>query len=51
MAENQNNQLEYPHLEIIQKMIGEIKFGSITIIVQDGKVIQIDKTEKRRLKN
>lgn len=34
-------------LEIIDSM----KHGSVTIIVQDGIVIQIDKNEKFRLKN
>jgi hypothetical protein len=28
-----------------------IRFGSVTIVVQDGVIIQIDKTEKRRLRN
>ncbi|OIJ16282.1 DUF2292 domain-containing protein [Anaerobacillus arseniciselenatis] len=31
-------------------MLKDIKFGSITLIVQDGKVIQIEKNEKHRLK-
>jgi hypothetical protein len=26
-----------------------LRFGSVTIIVQDGVVVQIDRTEKRRL--
>lgn len=28
-----------------------MRFGSVTIIVQDGVIIQIDKTEKRRLRS
>ncbi|MDE6833494.1 MAG: YezD family protein [Ruminococcus sp.] len=28
-----------------------MKYGNITLIVQDGKIIQIDKTEKYRLKD
>ncbi len=35
---------------MIQKLITEIKFGTVTIIVQDGKVIQIEKNEKYRMK-
>lgn len=38
-------------LEQIAKLIKEIKYGTVTIVIQDGKVIQIDKTEKIRLKN
>ncbi|WP_445490878.1 YezD family protein [Niallia sp. 03133] len=30
-------------------MLSSMKFGSITIVVQDGKVIQIEKNEKIRL--
>ena len=37
------------YIEEIKKIVKEIKYGSITLIVQDGKVIQIDKTEKIRL--
>lgn len=34
----------------LQKMLSSIKFGSITLIVQDGKVIQLEKNEKVRIK-
>ena len=34
----------------IERYVEDIKYGSITLIVQDGKVIQIDKTEKIRIK-
>lgn len=34
----------------IRHMLESMKFGSITIIVQDGKVIQLEKNEKVRLK-
>ncbi|MCM1133736.1 MAG: YezD family protein [Ruminococcus flavefaciens] len=46
-----NQQLERPHIEILEKLLSNMKYGSITLIVQDGKIIQIDKTEKHRLKN
>lgn len=36
-------------LQIIKEFIEDIRFGSVTIIVQDGKVIQLEKQEKRRL--
>lgn len=35
--------------ELIKKLIEEVKYGNITLIIQDGKVIQIDKTEKIRV--
>ncbi|WP_442961192.1 YezD family protein [Pseudogracilibacillus sp. SO30301A] len=34
----------------ILKMLSTLSFGSITIVVQDGKVIQLEKNEKVRLK-
>lgn len=37
-------------LEMIKKWILEMRFGSISIVVQDGKIVQTDKTEKFRLK-
>lgn len=43
--------LDSSHIEAIANMIKDMKFGSVTIIVQDGKIIQIDKTEKHRIKN
>ena len=41
---------EKNYLEEIKKYVNEIQYGTVTIIIQDGKVIQIDKTEKIRLK-
>jgi hypothetical protein len=38
----------------LQKRIGqalqEIRYGTVTLVIQDGRVIQIDKSEKIRLK-
>ncbi len=36
-------------LDKIKELIESIKFGSVTVIVQDGKVVQIEKHEKLRL--
>lgn len=33
----------------LERMLQSIKFGSITLVVQDGKVIQIERNEKVRL--
>ncbi|MGG3470305.1 YezD family protein [Neobacillus pocheonensis] len=35
----------------LEQMLGTLKFGSITLVVQDGKVIQIEKNEKVRLQS
>ncbi|MRR35583.1 DUF2292 domain-containing protein [bacterium] len=36
--------------EKIRAALREIRFGTVTLVIQDGKVIQIDKSEKIRLK-
>lgn len=33
----------------IKEFIEDVHFGSVTVIVQDGKIIQIEKHEKLRL--
>lgn len=45
---NQDKDKEY--LKQVDRLVNEVKYGTITIVIQDGKVIQIDKTEKIRLK-
>jgi hypothetical protein len=45
-----NEKSENDFLPQLQKMLSNIKFGSITLIVQDGKVIQLEKNEKVRIK-
>lgn len=39
---------EEAYKEIIN-IVSSIKYGFVTIIIQDGKIIQIDKNEKIRL--
>ncbi|PFO08321.1 hypothetical protein COJ85_03500 [Bacillus sp. AFS076308] len=34
----------------LENMLVSLKFGSITLVVQDGKIVQIEKNEKVRLK-
>jgi hypothetical protein len=38
-------------LNQVRDSLRELRFGSVNIIVQDGVVIQIDRTEKRRLRS
>lgn len=42
--------LNIRNLEIVEEMISDMKFGSITLIIQDGVLIQIEKNEKIRLR-
>ncbi len=36
-------------LSIVKSALTGLQYGSVTIIVQDGVIIQVDRTEKRRL--
>ncbi|WP_396954422.1 YezD family protein [Niallia sp.] len=33
----------------LEEILKTMKFGSVTLVVQDGKIIQIEKNEKIRL--
>lgn len=51
MAENskKREKISEEELQKIKKFLEELSFGSVTIIVQDGKIVQIEKNEKIRL--
>ena len=34
---------------LIREALASIRFGAVTLVVQDGRVIQVDKSEKIRL--
>jgi len=35
----------------VETMLQNVKYGSITLVIQDGKIIQIEKNEKVRLQS
>ncbi|WP_287386819.1 YezD family protein [Lachnospira sp.] len=37
------------YMDEVKKIVEDIKFGSLTLVIQDGKVIQLDRIEKIRL--
>ncbi|MCI6867737.1 MAG: YezD family protein [Lachnospiraceae bacterium] len=37
------------YLQLVKRMLDEVKFGSITIVIQDGKIMQVQKEEKIRI--
>jgi hypothetical protein len=51
MAEKikENKKSDNKPLEMISKMVNGIKYGTVTVVIQDGKVIQIESNEKFRL--
>ncbi|MBJ6725153.1 YezD family protein [Geomesophilobacter sediminis] len=34
---------------VVREALASIRFGTVTLVVQDGRVIQVDKNEKIRL--
>lgn len=51
MTKENNQEAHYDVVvEKITSMLKTMSFGSITIVVQDGKVIQLEKNEKVRIK-
>ena len=48
-VEHGNDQIAEYTWDEVRASLRNLKYGSVTIIVQDGVIIQIDRTEKRRL--
>lgn len=44
------NTINASDINKIKEFLETIQFGSVTVIIQDGKVIQIEKNEKVRMK-
>ena len=38
-----------PVLREIRRLLGTLRYGSLTVVVQDGRVVQIETTSKLRL--
>jgi hypothetical protein len=38
-----------PHWQHIAEALRGLRYGTVTIVVQDGVVVQVERTEKRRL--
>lgn len=47
-GDDQSRDHELSH---VRDALRGLKFGTVTLIVQDGVVVQIDRTEKRRLRS
>lgn len=42
--------LSEKNIELLSELIENTKFGSVTIVIQDGLIVQIEKNEKIRIK-
>jgi len=50
LGEERNDDIREEDLNKIKEFVKSITYGSVTIIVQDGRIIQLEKHEKLRLK-
>jgi hypothetical protein len=50
MSTHKKNSISDSDINKIREFLETIQYGSVTVIVQDGKVIQIEKNEKVRMK-
>lgn len=51
VKDKEMNEAEFDEVfEKLKRMLTTMRFGSITLVVQDGKVIQLEKNEKVRIK-
>ena len=49
MQKENGNKVSEKDLKTIAEYIESIQFGSVSIVIQNGKIIQIEKSEKIRL--
>lgn len=50
MNDREKKKVTPEELRKITKFIEDIEYGSVTIVVQNGTIVQIEKNEKLRLK-
>ncbi|MDA8233678.1 MAG: YezD family protein [Clostridia bacterium] len=48
--QSESKECDLDDIEHVIEAIKSMKYGNITIVVQDSKIVQIDKTEKIRLR-
>ncbi|WP_446899766.1 DUF2292 domain-containing protein [Clostridium sp. LBM24168] len=49
ISNNISKSISKENLNMILCMLKIIKYGSITLVIQDGRVVQVEKNEKVRL--
>lgn len=50
VSEHNDEYMEKEYFNIVKDMIKEVKYGQIIIVVQDGKIVQIEQNKKIRVK-
>ena len=49
MADSTNDKWNHDLEKMVREALRAIRFGTVTLVIQDGLVIQVDKCEKIRL--
>lgn len=49
MSQKENTSETPAWLEVVAAKVKDLRFGSVQIVVQDSRVVQIERTEKTRL--
>lgn len=49
MGTKENNSNDQ-YIDVVQKLVKDLDYGQVTIIVQDGRVIQVEQNRKIRLR-
>ena len=49
MDRKKSEKQEDNYIDIVVQYVNEVKYGSVLLLIQDGKVIQVEKTEKKRI--
>ena len=44
-----DEKVKQEELKKIEELIHTVKYGTVTIVIQDGKIVQLEKHEKLRL--
>lgn len=50
MENKDENRVSEEDIKTILDFVASIKYGSVSIVIQDGKIVQIEKNEKIRIK-
>lgn len=51
MSEKDKNNRNEEYLSIIRDAVKEIQYGTVTVSIQDGVIVQVEKSERYRLRN
>jgi hypothetical protein len=47
-AEGKGESISRENLALVLELLRTIKYGTVSLVIQDGKVVQVDKLEKIR---